>query len=216
MIRVLLADDHAVLRAGLRSLLNDQPDLRVVGEAGDGISCVDMATELRPDVIVLDINMPNCNGLEALDKLRETVPDTKVVVLTMHDDPGYLRRVLSSGGAGFLLKQSAADELITALHAVMEGGIYVSPQHAKVLLEDTVAATSPSDNDLAARYGTLSEREAEIFALVAQGHSNREIADSLYISVKTVETYKTRMMRKLGLKSRAALVRMALELDVLK
>ncbi|NOY55242.1 MAG: response regulator transcription factor [Actinobacteria bacterium] len=215
-IRIVLADDHAVLRAGLKSLLDAEADLEVVGEAGDGAICVDLVAHLKPDVVVMDINMPVCSGLEALPMIRERAPDCKVLVLTMYDDPGYLRTILESGGAGFLLKQSAAEELLTAIRAVHEGGVYVSPRHTKLLLEDTLDTPQEPTDQKHERYNSLSEREAEIFELTALGHSNTEIADMLYLSVKTVETYKARMMRKLDLHSRASLVRLALELGVLQ
>jgi len=216
-IRIVLADDHAVLRAGLKSLLSAEPDFEVVGEAGDGAVCLDLTTELKPDVVVLDINMPTCSGLEALPMIRERTPESKILVLTMHDDPGYLRSVLQSGGSGFLLKQSAAEELLTAIRAVYEGGVYVSPRHTRLLLEDTLESGSGEPTDqLHERYRSLSERESEMFELTALGHSNAEIADMLYLSVKTVETYKARMMRKLNLDSRASLVRLALELNILQ
>ncbi len=215
-IRIVLADDHAVLRAGLKSLLSAEADLEVVGEAGDGAVCVELVADLDPDVVVMDINMPTCSGLEALPMIRERAPDCKVLVLTMYDDPGYLRTILESGGAGFLLKQSAAEELLTAIRAVHEGGVYVSPRHTKLLLEDTLDTRQEPTDQKHERYNSLSEREAEIFELTALGHSNTEIADMLYLSVKTVETYKARMMRKLDLHSRATLVRLALELGVLQ
>jgi two-component system response regulator NreC len=217
-IRIVLADDHAVLRAGLKSLLSAEPDFEVVGEAGDGIDCVALAAELEPDVIVLDINMPTCGGIDALPAIRECAPDCKVLVLTMHDDPGYLRTVLRAGGSGFLLKQSAADELLSAIRAVAAGGLYVNPRHARVLLEQAAADNArrePNDENQA-RYLSLSDRETEIFKFTALGHSNAEIAEMFSLSVRTVETYKARMMRKLDLDGRASLVRLALELDVLR
>ncbi len=216
-IRIVLADDHTVLRAGLRALLSAESDLEVVGEAGDGIECVGLAAELQPDVIVLDINMPTCGGLEALPAIRQRAPECRVLVLTMHDDPGYLRTVLRSGGSGFLLKQSAADELLSAIRSVAEGGLYISPRHARVLLDQAAADTARRrpDDENHVRYQSLSDRETEIFKLTALGHSNAEMAEILALSVKTVETYKSRMMKKLNLDGRASLVRLALELDVL-
>ena len=216
-IRIILADDHAVLRAGLVSLLSAEKDFEVVGEAGDGDACLELAVELEPDVIVLDINMPKSTGLEALPLIRERVPDCKVLVLTMHDDPGYLRSVLRSGGSGYLLKQSAADELLAAIRTVHEGGAYASPRHVRMLL-DGAAEVQPdtADDEALARYKSLSDREAEIFKLTALGHSNSETAELLFLSVKTVETYKARMMKKLDITSRASLVRLALELGVLQ
>ena len=216
-IRIVLADDHAVLRAGLKALLSAEDDLEVVGEAGDGIDCVKLATDLDPDVIVLDLNMPKCGGLEALPTLRSCVPECKVLVLTMHDDPGYLRTVLKAGGSGFLLKQSASDELLSAIRVVAAGGLYVNPRHASVLLDQAAAenARRTPEDERQARYESLSDRESEIFRITALGHSNAEMAEMLSLSVKTVETYKARMMKKLALDGRASLVRLALELDLL-
>ncbi|MCK6629483.1 MAG: response regulator transcription factor [Anaerolineae bacterium] len=214
-IRIFLADDHAVLRAGLKALLNAEPDMEVVGEAGDGQSCIQAAIQLRPDVILLDINMPHCNGLEALAELRRQAPHSRILILTMHDDAGYLRQVLSSGGAGYVLKQAADTELLSAIRTVYNGGVFLHPAHTKILLEDALPAPPPtsSTSDPLAR---LSERELEVLRLIALGHANKEIADTLYLSVKTVETYKARLMEKLGLNSRAALVRFALEHKLLE
>lgn len=217
-IRIVLADDHAVLRAGLKSMLSSESDLDVVGEAGDGIACLGLAIELEPDVVVLDINMPTCGGLEALPELREAVPETKVLVLTMHDDPAYLRTALQAGCSGFILKQSAPEELLAAIRWVAGGGLYVNPRHARVLLDEAAAENErrAHDDEKQDRYRTLSDREAEIFRLTALGHSNADMADALSLSTKTIETYKARMMKKLDLDGRAALVRLALELDLLK
>jgi len=216
-IRVFLTDDHAVLRAGLKALLNAEADMQVVGEAADGSACIRQVMLLKPDVVLLDINMPRCNGLEALDKMHRLAPQCRVLALTMHDDPVYLRQVLASGGAGFVLKQAASDELLSAIRAVYGGGIYLHSQHTKVLLEDSLNQQSPAavSQQSDERWSMLSEREAEVFRLVALGHRNGEIAEMLHLSVKTVETYKSRMMEKLGMRSRAALVRYALQLGIL-
>jgi len=208
-IRIFLADDHAVLRAGLKALLNAEPDMEVVGEAGDGRNCIEAVAALQPDVILLDINMPHCNGLEALPKLRQKAPNSRILILTMHDDAGYLRQALSAGSAGFILKQAADIELLSAIRTVHSGGVFLHPAHTRVLLEDTASQTPPSSasDDLLAR---LSDREEEVLRLIAFGYTNKEIAEMLYLSVKTVETYKARLMDKLALTSRAALVRFAL------
>jgi len=218
LVRVVLADDHAVLRAGLKALLDAEPDLEVVGEAEDGIECIEKVVALSPDVVLLDINMPRCNGLSALEQIRTKAPDSRVLVLTMHDDIEYLRRVLTSGGSGFVLKQAASDELLSAIRTVHQGGVFLHPEHARVLAdertnEDT-ASYAPLD-DKQARFQSLSDREAEVFKLIALGHRNTEIAEMAHLSVKTVETYKSRLMHKLGVTSRAALVRYALELGIL-
>lgn len=216
-IRIFLADDHTVLRAGLKALLNAEADMQVVGEAEDGDTCVRQVIGLRPDLVLMDINMPRCNGLEALAKVRQLVPESRVLILTMHDDPEYLRQVLASGGAGYVLKQAASDELLSAIRAVHQGGVFLHPQHAQLLLQQQ-SASAQDEPDLSAqeqRFQSLSEREEQIFRLVALGHRNGEIAEMLFLSVKTVETYKARLMEKLGLRSRAALVRYALELGIL-
>ena len=219
-IRVLLADDHAVLQAGLESMLNAEPDMVVVGNAGDGHSAVRQAALLRPDVILLDINMPGINGLEALEQICAQAPESRTLILTMHDDAQYLRQAMATGAAGYVLKQSAGKELLTAIRTVWEGGVYLHPAHARSLAAPTQsaapAAPAAEASDARKRFQLLSEREAEVFELVALGYRNTEIADRLSLSVKTVETYKSRMMDKLGLQTRTALVRFALELGVLQ
>jgi two-component system, NarL family, response regulator NreC len=217
-IRIFLTDDHAVLRAGLKALLNGEPDMTVIGEAEDGESCVRRAAALRPDIVLLDINMPRCNGLEALAQLRTDAPDSRVLVLTMHDDAGYLRQVLAAGGAGYVLKQAASEELLSAIRAVQDGGIYLHPRHTKALLEGALERERSQAAGQGERAGLalLSERERQTLRLVALGYRNSEIADMLFLSVKTVETYKARLMEKLGLRSRAALVRFALQEGVLE
>lgn len=218
-MRIFLADDHAVLRDGLKALLDAEPDMEVIGQANDGLECIRDAAALRPDVILLDLNMPHCHGLEALEELHRVVPESRVLVLTMHDDAGYLRRVLASGGAGYVLKNVASEELLSAIRAVHQGGTFLHANHTRVLLEemlDTHRANPPVGGGVLQRYESLSEREAQIFKLVALGHRNSEIAEMLHLSVKTVETYKSRLMQKLDLRSRAALVRCALELGLLE
>ena len=218
-IRIFIVDDHSVLRAGLRALLEAEPDMRVVGEADDGSSCLRQVEMVHPDVILLDINMPNMNGLQALKRLRQVVPASKVLILTMHDDADYLRQTLQEGSAGYVLKQAAGDELIMAIRTVYSGGVFLHPQHTKILLEQSLAQqTSPAEAQLSekeTRYQSLSEREAQIFKLVALGYRNQEIADQLFLSVKTVETYKARLMQKLRVRSRVELVRYGLELGIL-
>lgn len=218
-IRILLADDHTVLRAGLVALLDGEPDIVVVGQAADGVECYAQALALRPDIILMDINMPKGGGLEALSKVHGVLPDAKVLILTMHDDIGYLKRVLSAGGSGYILKQAASEELLSAIHAVNDGGIFIHPHHAQALVLDSERAddtgTHRTDELLAQRYDSLSEREREVFRLLTLGHSNGEIAELTFLSVKTVETYKARLMRKLGTASRAELVHVALELELL-
>lgn len=213
-IKIFLADDHAVLRAGLTALLNAEPDMEVIGETGGEGSCLDPILNANPDVVLLDINMPCCNGLDILGVLRQRMPHSRVLMLTMHDDAQYLRQALAAGSAGYILKQAADTELLSAIRTVYNGGVFLHPIHAKVLLEDASTQTQASASALDP-LAQLSDREQEVLHLIALGHSNQEIANMLYLSVKTVETYKARLMEKLGLKTRAALVRFALKQGLL-
>ncbi len=208
-IRIFIADDHAVLRAGLKSLLNAEPDFHVVGEASGENDCINNAAAANPDVILLDINMPGCNGLELIPQLREKLPRTRILILTMHDDPGYLRQALAAGCAGYVLKQAADTELRSAIRTVFSGGVFLHPTHTKILLEDSLNPASGKEND--SDLSRLSERETDVLRLIALGYTNKEIARKLFISVKTVETYKARVMEKLNISSRAAMVRFALK-----
>jgi DNA-binding NarL/FixJ family response regulator len=214
-IRVVLADDHAVLRSGLKALLEADREIVVVGESSDGRACVNQIVALEPDVAVMDINMPHLNGLEALEVLKSSETPTRVLVLTMHDDIEYLREVLALGGAGYVLKQAAAEELMAAIRTVNDGGVYLHYEHAMALAEfDQTNDPEPVDESRE-RYASLSEREAEVLKLVALGYRNTEIAQLAHLSVKTVETYKSRLMNKLDLHSRASLVRFALDLSLI-
>jgi len=216
-IRVVLADDHAVFREGLRALLEAEPDLDVVGLAEDGFDCFRQIVELAPDVAIVDINMPCCDGITVLEKMRDSSSGTRVLVLTMHDDAEYLRHVLALGGAGYVLKQAASDELLFAIRTVHKGGVYLHPDHARMLGngDEHNQTQGPAVNEKHAQFESLSNREAEVFKLVAFGYRNKEIAEMAHISVKTVETYKARLMTKLDVDSRVALVRYALEMGIL-
>jgi DNA-binding NarL/FixJ family response regulator len=206
-LRVFLADDHAVVREGLKSLINAQPDMEVTGEAGDGRDACEQVAHLRPDVAVLDVSMPGMSGAEAAARLRQECPQVKVLALTVHEDKGYLRQLLGAGAAGYVLKRAAAEELIRAIRAVAAGGVYLDPALAGKVVGGFVRQPPGKG---APEGGELSEREGEVVRLVAAGHSNKEIAGRLDLSVKTVETYKARSLEKLGLHSRADLVRYAL------
>ena len=206
-IRVLLADDHAVLRAGLRALLSSEPDMEVVGEAVDGEEAILRASELRPDVVVLDIAMPRKNGLETLRELRALGLACKSVVLTMHTEEQYLLQVLRAGGAGYVLKASADTELMEAIRTVHRGGAFLYPSATALLLEDYRDRADEEEID---RWESLSEREREVLTFTAGGYTNQEIADKLMISAKTVDTYRSRIMEKLDLHHRSELVRFAL------
>ncbi len=211
-IRILLADDHAVLRSGLRLLLESQEDLCVVGEATTGQETLRLVEQLQPDLILLDLSMPQLGGLEALPLLKKLASEAKILILTMHDDAHYLQRALKSGATGYVLKKAADVELISAIRAVMRGEIYIHPSMTRLLLDDMLpkAKSQPVD-----AWDTLSEREQEVLRLVALGHTNAEIAEQLHLSIKTVETYRSRGTEKLGLTSRAALVRYALEKGII-
>ena len=211
-IRVMLADDHAILRAGLRALLGAEPDIEVVGEAADGQEAVALAERLRPDVVVMDISMPRMDGLQATRRITERLPDTRVLILTMHAEEQYLLQVLGAGGAGYVLKRSADDELLEAIRVVHRGEAFLYPSATKLLLE----AYKRSDRPGEARADTLTEREAEVLKLTAEGYSNTEIAGRIYLSPKTVDTYRQRIMEKLGLHHRAELVRYALDRGLLR
>jgi two-component system response regulator NreC len=206
--RILLADDHNVLRSGLKYLLNAQSDMAVVGEAATGDAALRLARELAPDVLILDITMPGMDGLDVLRELKRVAPTIRVLILTMHEEEGYLRRALALGAAGYCPKGAADAELISAIRAVLRGNLYIHPSHTKVLLNGMVSATGEGNANAPA--AALSEREHEVLRLVALGHTNQEIADQLALSVKSVESYRARGMEKLGLSSRAALVRYAL------
>ncbi len=203
--KILLADDHAVLRSGLKMLLNAQSDLVVVGEATNGNEALSAVREHSPDLLLLDISMPQTDGLQVLQQIRRTHPHVRVLVLTMHEEEGYLKRALEAGAAGYCPKSAADAELISAIRAVMRGNVYIHPSHTKILLDKMLPTNAPS------AAADLSERESAVLKLVALGHTNQEIAEQLSLSVKTVESYRARGMEKLGLSSRAALVRYAIQ-----
>ncbi len=205
-IRVLIADDHAVLRAGLRMLLNAQADMEVVGEAGTTHEALHQARAQTPDVLTLDLTMPGGSAIPVIERLRQECPKTRVLVLTMHDDPAYLRTVLAAGGSGYVVKKAADAELLTAIRAVHQGRAFVDLD---------LRAGAPPALDEPAGSALLSQREREVLGLLAQGHTNQAVADKLFLSVKTIETYRTRIADKLGLRTRAELVRYALETGLL-
>jgi two-component system, NarL family, response regulator NreC len=213
--RILLADDHAVLRSGLRLLIDNQPDLMVVGEAGNGADALEQAKELMPDVILLDLNMPGLDGLATLPKLREALPNSRVLILTMHDDVNYLQQALQSGASGYVLKQAVDTELLMAIRAVIRGEKPVHPAMTQKLIEAMTEPAAPAPLAVDNPWTSLSERERDVLRLVSLGYTNAEIADELYLSVKTVETYRARGMEKLHVETRAQLVKSALKYNIL-
>ncbi|MEI7768948.1 MAG: response regulator transcription factor [Chloroflexales bacterium] len=207
-VRIFLIDDHMVVREGLKTLINVQPDLEVIGEAGDGETGWQLVQGCLPDVVIMDISMPGMNGIHVAERLKQTCPEVKVLVLSVHDDTSYLRQMLAVGASGYILKHTAADALIQAIRIVAAGGLYLEPSLAEHVVGRYVRRPAAVTELLGTE---LSEREREVVQRVGQGYSNKEIAAQLSLSVKTVETYRARALEKLGLTSRSALVRYALE-----
>jgi DNA-binding NarL/FixJ family response regulator len=214
-IRVLLADDHAVLRAGLRLLIDAQPDMQVVGEAGDCQEALEKVRALTPDVLTLDLTMPGGNSIKIIERLRQGCPHTQVLVLTMHDDPAYLRAVMAAGGAGYVVKTAADAQLLNAIRAIQQGRIVVDVNLPRPTGPLAAGTGVESGSRRSTGFASLSAREREVFTLLAQGHTNQEMARRLALSVKTVETYRARIAEKLGLRTRAEIVRCALEVGLL-
>jgi len=203
-LRVLLADDHAIVRQGLKLLIDSQPDMAVVGESADGNGVLDQATALKPDVVVMDLSMPGMNGLVATRTLKRDQPEITIVALTRHDDDTSLEEMLRAGASGYVLKQSAPMELLQAIRAVAAGGLYLDPAMTS-RVADGLLARKPEITTQP--HAPTSERESEVLRLTAIGHSNKEIASQLEISVKTVEVHKANAMRKLGLNGRVDIIR---------
>ncbi len=213
-IRMLLADDHAVLRAGLKMLLNSQPDMEVIAEAADGEEAVRKSIEASPDIVVMDITLPKVNGLEATRKIKEQNPAIKVLVLTMHEDEGYLHRALRSGVDGYVPKKAADTDLLAAIRATYQGEHFIHSSMTTGL----VAELRDKDTVIPVRnqgQPKLSRREGEVLQLLAMGHTNQQMADKLYLSVRTVETYAAHLKSKLGSRGRAGLVRYAIQIGLL-
>jgi DNA-binding NarL/FixJ family response regulator len=206
ILRVLLVDDHVVVREGLKTLINSETDMEVVGEATDGREVRDLAAQLRPDVVVMDVSMPHLNGIEATRKLKEAFPAMKVLALSGYEDRIYIRRMMEAGATGYVLKRSASGELLRALRLVASGALYLDSEAAR-----RVEGYMSTPAAKASRTPDLTPRETEVLRLIAWGFSNKEIAARLGITVKTVETHRARSMEKLDLQSRAAIVRLAID-----
>ncbi|MGH9930209.1 MAG: response regulator [Pyrinomonadaceae bacterium] len=206
MIRVLLADDHAVVRDGLRFLLEAQGDIKVVGNANDGRDAVRQVSILKPDIVVMDIAMPELNGIEATLQIQKKCPSTRVIILSMHSTAEHIRQSLQAGAQGYVLKKSAGEEVVEAVRAVNSGRGYLSKTIAGIVIDDyrgLRSATSPLEN--------LTRRERQILQLIAEGKSNAEAAHILFLSPKTVETYRSRMMQKLGISNLSGLIKFAVQ-----
>jgi len=213
-IRVLLVDDHAILRSGLRLLIDAQPDLEVVGEAGDFEEAIRLSKSLLPDVITLDLTMPGGSGLAAIEALLAAAPGVRILVLTMHEDPAYVRSALAAGASGYLVKSAADSALIAAIRAVERGRFFVEVQNREAM--EALVTPERVGSGAPGPIAMLSAREREVLVLLAQGHTNQAIADRLELSVKTVESYRARLMQKLRLKNRAELTRLAIDLGLVR
>jgi two-component system response regulator NreC len=213
LIRILLVDDHAVLRAGLRALLDAEQELEVIGEAGTGEEGVSMTERLKPDIVVMDLSMPGIGGLEATRRIAAMDQGTRVLVLTMHGEEEHLLPVLEAGGSGYVNKTGADEELIEAIRTVARGDVFLYPNAAKLLLQGFRGKSSRAEEGPLEK---LTERELEVLSYTAEGFSSAEIGKKLFISPKTVDTYRSRIMEKLGLHHRSELVRFALQQGLLK
>ena len=211
-IRVLLADDHTILRDGIRALLDDQPDIEVIGEAEDGLSTVKMVGKLKPDVVIMDIAMPILNGLEATRQIQRDHPQVKVLILTMHDNEEYIRQVLAAGALGYVLKDAAAHDLLGAIRAVHRGEAVLSPAITRLVIEDYLrwGDIRPADTS-----NGLTPREREILQLIAEGYTNKEIAEILSLSVKTIQSHRSNLMSKLDLHDRGELIKYAIQKKII-
>jgi two-component system, NarL family, response regulator NreC len=205
-LRILLAEDHEMVREGLKALINSQSDMIVIGEAGDGGATIERAQELKPDIVVMDVSMPKMNGLEATEKLKRACPQVKVLTLTRHTDTGFMQRLFRAGASGYALKQSASSELIRAIRAIREGNNYLDP----AITEKVMSGYVGKQANPIIKQSDLSEREEDVLRKIAWGYSNKEIAAQLDISVKTVEAHKANGMKKLEMRSRIDVVRYAL------
>jgi two-component system response regulator NreC len=212
-IRVLLADDHRMMREGIRALLERERDIEVVGEASDGREAVRLTAQLQPDVVVMDVSMPTLNGIEATRKIRRDHPKAQVLILTVHESEEYVARLLAAGANGYVIKRAASEELVSAIRVVFQGEAYLYPSVAKVVIGDYVRRLREG-RGLSARE-VLTDREREILQLIAEGYTNREMADLLHLSIKTVQNHRARIMKKLDLHDRGELIKYAIQQGII-
>ena len=211
-IRILIADDHTIVRQGLSRLLEEQPDLKVVGEATDGQKTVEQALALKPDVLIMDIAMPRMNGIEAAKRIRKLLPKTKILILSMYSHEHYIHQLMEAGVSGYLLKDDSGRDIIKAIHAALKDETSLNPAISKVLVESYRSpgkGISRSD-----RYGQLTNREREVLQLIAEGHSTRQIADMLFVSISTIKSHRAHLMEKLNIDSSVKLIHFAIQLGL--
>ncbi len=206
-IRVLVADDHTIVREGVRLLLDAQPDIEVVGEAADGLQAVKLIRQFRPDLVVMDIQMPNLNGLEATREIKREFPQIQILALTMYESDEYFFQVLNAGASGYVLKKAASADLLSAIRAVHSGDVFLYPSVARRLVSDYLTRVKTGEEQNS--FDGLTAREHEVLKLIAEGHTNQAIADKLVISPSTVQTHRTRIMQRLNLHNRAELIQYA-------
>jgi two-component system response regulator NreC len=208
-VKLLVADDHKIFRQGIKKLLEEEPDLQVVGEAADGREAVKRATELKPDVILMDIAMANLNGLEATKQIKKVLPDVKVIMLTMHKNEEYVLHSFQVGASGFILKEGAVEELVSAIRSIHQNKSFLSPSISKTLIEAYLRKMETGKTETP--FDLLTDREREVLQLIAEGYTNREVAKALFISVKTVEAHRAHIMNKLNIHEIAKLVKYAIQ-----
>jgi two-component system response regulator NreC len=213
MIRVLLADDHRMFREGIRALLERQDDITVVGEASDGRETVRLAVSLCPDLVVMDVSMPLLNGIEATRQIKRDCPKVRVLILTVHEQKDYVAQLLVAGADGYIIKRAAGEELIVAIRTVCQGQAFLHPSVTKVVVDDYVKRLQEGDGPEA--YRILTQREREVLQLIAEGYTNREMADLLHISIKTVQNHRSRIMSKLDLHDRGELIKYAIQQGII-
>ncbi|MEX1247438.1 MAG: response regulator transcription factor [Anaerolineales bacterium] len=212
MIKVLIADDHAIVRAGLRALINSETNMKLVGEASSGYEAVELVEQVQPDVLVLDLSMPDLDGIAVIKKVKPLFPALHILILTIHADEALLRAAMKAGASGYILKHAAEDELISAIGVILHGDLYVDPSMVrKLVVEEKPKATSVPTAGV-----SLTAREAEVLQLIVQGYTNRQIGEELNISIRTAESHRANLSDKLGLRSRVELVRYAREHDLIR